>query len=68
MLAVTVGTRIRLLSARVYCLGHAMTSLFAKSLGLLLALAVFAFAAFSLQLNLSVSESPPNVGQAASDR
>lgn len=44
-----------------------MLSFIARSLGLLLALAVFAFAAFSLQLNLS-SESPPNVTQATSAR
>jgi len=36
------------------------------SLGLLLALAVFAFAAFALQVNLSASESAPNVMQATS--
>ena len=36
----------------------------AKGLGLLLALAVFAFAAFSLQVNLSASEPPSNVARA----
>jgi hypothetical protein len=41
-----------------------MMSFVAKSLGLLLALAVFAFAAFSLQVNLSASESTPDVARA----
>jgi hypothetical protein len=45
-----------------------MMSLFTKSLGVLLALAVFAFAAFSLQVNLSASESKRPVGQATSAR
>ena len=43
-----------------------MVRFLARSLGLLLALAVFAFAAFSLQVNLSASESPPNAAQATS--
>ena len=43
-------------------------SFVAKGLGLLLALAVFAFAAFSLQVNLSASESLPNVTQTTSAR
>jgi hypothetical protein len=43
-----------------------MMSFLARSLGFLLALAVFAFAAFSLQVNLSASESPPNVTEATS--
>jgi hypothetical protein len=41
-----------------------MKNFLTKLLGVLLALAVFAFAAFSLQANLSASESPPAVGQA----
>lgn len=45
-----------------------MMSILTKSLGALLALAVFAFAAFSLQVNLSTSESTPGVGQATSAR
>ena len=42
-----------------------MLRFIARSLGFLLALAVFAFAAFSLQVNLS-SESLPTVTQATS--
>jgi hypothetical protein len=38
----------------------------ARGLGLLLALAVFALAAFALQVNLLASESPPNLTQAMS--
>jgi hypothetical protein len=45
-------------------MGPVMMSFVAKSLGLLLALAVFAFAAFSLQVNLSASESTPDVARA----
>jgi hypothetical protein len=45
-----------------------MMSFLTKSLGVLLALAVFAFAAFSLQVNLSASESTRGVGQATSAR
>jgi hypothetical protein len=49
-------------------LGHVMMSFLVKGLGFLLVLAVFAFAAFSLQVNLSASESPPVVGQTTSVR
>jgi len=45
-----------------------MMSFLTRSLGLLLALAVFAFAAFSLQVNLAASESPPSVAQATPGR
>jgi hypothetical protein len=45
-----------------------MLSFLTKSLGVLLALAVFAFAAFSLQVNLSASGSTQAVGQPASAR
>jgi hypothetical protein len=45
-----------------------MKRLLAQSLGFLLALAVFAFAAFSLQVNLSASESTVGVGQATAER
>jgi hypothetical protein len=42
-------------------------SFLTKSLGVLLALAVFAFAAFSLQVNFSASGSTRGVGQARAD-
>jgi hypothetical protein len=45
-----------------------MNSFLTNGLGFLLALAVFAFAAFALQVNLSASESPPDVAQTTSAR
>jgi hypothetical protein len=45
-----------------------MMSFLTKSLGILLALAVFAFAAFALQVNLSAPEPTPAIRQATSAR